>query len=435
MLENFIEYMWYLLTTPFKRVKKSLNKWYVLCRVFGKRFDDVKDSLMTARDEGMVATCSKEMLPVHGADRKLTRYSGEDPENFRVRIAMHEEVCRLGGLNEGIILAVGTLGYNDVQIQSYKQFKGDSERWAEFFVIINMDLGDSHPISFDILKKTVRKWKEVGAKDNYYMAYRTSVKESEKNRYRIEYRKFIFFFDYLRADGRWQLDGSELLDAVVHRYPTRIGFRYKSSYTEHSARLSDTWFRFSYQNHEENAYRAAYREKLIFYDYLRTDGGWQLDGSELLNGLISPERLRWRVRYAVQHNETTGARMRYRLASIISQTESVRTRKAFRIALDYFDYQKLNGLWYLTGSRVLDAQRAVDNIRAEFRTGVQHAQETDSRIEYRTVIEEHMETAASGEEYNLTLDYFDYQKLNGLWYLTGSRALDAQRSSYTVRIE
>lgn len=127
--------------------------------------------------------------------------------------------------------------------------------------------------------------------------------------------------------------------------------------------------------------------------------------------------------------------MRYRLASIISQTESVRTRKAFRIALDYFDYQKLNGLWYLTGSRVLDAQRAVDNIRAEFRTGVQHAQETDSRIEYRTVIEEHMETAASGEEYNLTLDYFDYQKLNGLWYLTGSRALDAQRSSYTVRIE
>ena len=46
-----------------------------------------------------------------------------------------------------------------------------------------------------------------------------------------------------------------------------------------------------------------------------------------------------------------------------------------------------------------------------------------------------MEATASGMKYNLTLDYFDYLKLNGLWYLTGSRVLDAQRSSYTVRIE
>ena len=37
MIENFIEYMWYLLTTPLKKLKKALNKWYILCRVFGKR--------------------------------------------------------------------------------------------------------------------------------------------------------------------------------------------------------------------------------------------------------------------------------------------------------------------------------------------------------------------------------------------------------------
>ena len=30
MIENFIEYMWYLLTTPLKKLKKALNKWYIL---------------------------------------------------------------------------------------------------------------------------------------------------------------------------------------------------------------------------------------------------------------------------------------------------------------------------------------------------------------------------------------------------------------------
>lgn len=91
MIENFIEYMWYLLTTPLKKLKKALNKWYILCRVFGKRFDEAKEDILRARDEGMVATCSHEMLPVHGADRRLTRYEGEHPENFRSRIAMYAQ--------------------------------------------------------------------------------------------------------------------------------------------------------------------------------------------------------------------------------------------------------------------------------------------------------------------------------------------------------
>ncbi len=97
MIENFIEYMWYLLTTRLKKLKKALNKWYILCRVFGRRFDEAKEDILRARDKGMVATCSHEMLPVHGADRRLTRYEGEHPENFRSRIAMHEEICKLGG--------------------------------------------------------------------------------------------------------------------------------------------------------------------------------------------------------------------------------------------------------------------------------------------------------------------------------------------------
>ena len=36
----------------FKKVKKTLNHWYTLCKVFGKRLDECKEDLLRARDEG-----------------------------------------------------------------------------------------------------------------------------------------------------------------------------------------------------------------------------------------------------------------------------------------------------------------------------------------------------------------------------------------------
>ena len=135
MIENFVEYMWYLFTPPYKKVRKALNSWYILCKVFGRRFDELKEDVLRARDEGMVATCCHEMLPVHGADRRLFRYEGEQTENFRSRIAMYEEVCRLGGTDEGMILAVMALGFLDVEKKTAKELYGDMERWAEFYII------------------------------------------------------------------------------------------------------------------------------------------------------------------------------------------------------------------------------------------------------------------------------------------------------------
>lgn len=176
MLENFIEYMWYLLTTPFKRVKKNVNAWYAWCKVIGGWFDECKEDLFKARDNGMVATCEELILNEHGEERRLTRYVGEDTENFRSRIAMYEEICKLGGTNEGLLLVGKTLGYNNINIKSAMTIHGDADRWAEFYIIINMQLGEPHPISFDILKKEIRKWKEVGAKDNYLFEYHDMIK-------------------------------------------------------------------------------------------------------------------------------------------------------------------------------------------------------------------------------------------------------------------
>lgn len=260
MFESFIEYMWYLLTAPYKRVKKSINNWYILCRVFGRRFDEAKEDILRARDEGMVATCCHEMLQVHGADRRLVQYEGEDPENYRSRIAMYEEICRLGGNNDGILLAVKTLGYVSVAIVRANELKGvarlygnwlldgnqtlgadtNEHRWAEFYVIIDMDADGELPISFGILQKTVRMWKEVGAKDNYFFVFQTTSPACEikddfktvleahsKNLYQGENRAVLPMYAETSADtsltvetknnlfyldGEYMLDGSKTLN-------------------------------------------------------------------------------------------------------------------------------------------------------------------------------------------------------------------------------
>ena len=266
MIESFVEYMWYLLTTPLKKIRKTLNKWYILCQVFGRRFDEAKQDILRARKEGMIATCSQEMLQIHAADRQLSRYKDEDLENFRSRIAMYEEICKLGGTNEGILLAIRTLGYkspalfrtNDVigynnilngsWVLNGSRTLGDntcSNRWAEFYVVITMNPDEQIPINFSILQKTVRRWKEVGAKDNYLFIFRIDdlvgkiinsckvvltarCKNSLLNKSRMTIRLFTettfnkgfaieiknnFFY----LDGTYKLDGSKILNTYEVR--------------------------------------------------------------------------------------------------------------------------------------------------------------------------------------------------------------------------
>lgn len=179
MFDKFCDYMYYLLTSPFKRVKKPINQWYILFRVLGRRFDDALESLYNAEEQTMLATCEPEMLPVHAEDRKMARYPGEEDENFRARIANYPEVLRLAGSNRGVILAVKTLGYGELDIQTAKELKGDNERWAEFYVLIRVEAGQGFPIPFYILKKEVRLWKQVGAKDNYQFTIENSDKTNE----------------------------------------------------------------------------------------------------------------------------------------------------------------------------------------------------------------------------------------------------------------
>lgn len=409
-MESFIEYMWYLFTSPFKKIKKTLNHWYTLCKVFGKRLDECKEDLLRARDEGMVATCSDEMLPVHAADRNLSRYTGESPDNFRSRIAMYEEVCQLGGLNEGIILAVKALGYTNPVIRSARDFKGDATRWAEFYLIIVMNVDEEHPIAFSILRKTVRQWKEVEAKDNYYMEYKTEVKEPHTGAFRrVDYKKFIYFYDYLKLDGKWQLDGSHLLDAVVHGYPTRIGYLYRSRYEQHSAGLSMASFRNKHTLITTVSAKMGFRAYANYFEgfYLKTDGKWQLDGSHTLGALIYNGDIRWSTGYRVEHEQNIRIKQRYRTRSVSNRYEISRENVAYRLTIDFFGYLKLNGLWNLTGSRVMDSQRVEYPTKQSYKTAVHNKENL---------------TVTWHEEHNL---FF----LDGTWSLDGSKIIDAYQKT------
>lgn len=176
MFDKFCDYMYYLLTSPFKRVKKALNQWYILFQVLGRRFDDAMESIYSAREQTMLATCNPEMLPVHAADRKMKRYVGEMDENFRIRIANFVQIQKLGGSDDGVLLAVRTLGFDDVSIIKAKILKQDAERWAEFYVIIRIDPDGELPVGYDILKKQVRRVKYVTALDDYQIILPLHIK-------------------------------------------------------------------------------------------------------------------------------------------------------------------------------------------------------------------------------------------------------------------
>ena len=426
MIENFIEYMWYLLTTPLKKLKKALNKWYTLCRVFGRRFDEVKEDILRARDEGMVATCSHEMLPVHGADRRLTRYEGEHPENYRSRIAMYDELCKLGGTNEGVLLAVKTLGYASPvlvranELTGFVHFTLDGSwlldgsrtlesdtlenRWAEFYIVIVMDADEEHPISFDIMRKNVRKWKEVGAKDNYFFRYNLSIREIYSSSFlAVLYKKYLYYYDYLKTDGMWELDGSHVLDAQRCPIGTRIGYRYESSYRLHEAGLAAMAYIYACYMAEGAILKAAYSFRMHYFDYLKKDGSWMTDGNHAADAELSPRDMRWGITFRHQHEEKLLLMQRYRVQPCKGSHSIRKALERYRMVIDYFDYLKLNGLWKLNGSRLMDAQRREYTTKQGYRFGVGHTRE------YRVVWH---------EEHNLIF-------LDGTWSLDGSKIIDA----------
>lgn len=270
LFDKFSDFMYYLLTSPLKKIEKSRNQWYKLMKVLGKRFDDALESVYMARDQTAVSTCDPEMLQFHAEDRTLTRYAGESDENFRVRIANYTEILKLGGTDDGVLLAVRSLGFKNVEFVPAKEYTGDPSRWAEFFIIIQFGVDDDPDISFEILKKQVRKVKQVGTKDNYLYQWNISLLENRAVELKmVNYMTRFTCFPYMALDGSWKLDGSKKLNAMRKQYQV--------SSTHHVV----------IQNEESIGKVICHEEHNLFF----LNGSWKLDGSKKLSAWQRTEEL------------------------------------------------------------------------------------------------------------------------------------------------
>lgn len=203
MFQKFADYIYYLLPAPFKQLKKSINQWYIFCKVIGLWFDEVKKDLLRAVDDTTIATCRDELLLFYGEDRDLTQYKNEKNEEYRSRIAMADEIEHLGGTKEGVVLAAKATGIKKAECHWLPDVTGDSGRWAEFYLFVYDLLDETLDVDFNVLRKNVRDVKCSESKDNYRYICTTECALDHDAGAKLTVDQDICFFD-----GTYSFDGS-----------------------------------------------------------------------------------------------------------------------------------------------------------------------------------------------------------------------------------
>lgn len=219
MFDKFQDYMYYLLYGPLKRVTKLKNQFYLLFKVMGKVFDQTKQDIFRVREESMIISASERLLDEHGRDRGMQKLKGESVESFRTRLSMKNIIAEKAGTNEGILIALKSLGYKHVNIAPTYKYMNDSERWAEFHVLIPEDDIDLNK-QFDNTKIIVKSVKPASALPNYAFTLPSSKNLNSHNNPVMINTLYLNFKDNkgLLLDGSWMLDGSEFLSGNDQTY-------------------------------------------------------------------------------------------------------------------------------------------------------------------------------------------------------------------------
>lgn len=178
---------------------------------------------------------------------------------------------------------------------------------------------------------------------------------------------------------------------------------HESGYELQEARLHAVAYCYACRVVEEAVLKAAYSFRAQYFEYLKTDGTWQTDGSHVLDAEVSPRKMKWGTIFRHQHEEELLLKQAYQLPPC-EEEHSIRIAlEQYRMVIDYFSYLKLNGLWMLNGSRLMGAQRTEYTTKQGYRLGVEHTRE------YRVIWH---------EQHNLIF-------LDGTWSLDGSKIIDA----------
>lgn len=265
MFNKFKDYMYYLLHEPIRN-----NQVYILFTVMGNIFDQIKEDIFEIRKQANILTATGRHLDMHGKDRKMPRLKSEDDESYRRRLLMKAEIAARAGTLPGLKLALKSMGYETEVNPLYLQ---DTERWAEFYVLMEELLEGEEIYDFRIIKETVMDVKQASAKPNYGFRYTIDFENNNLLSTKVYCIMAINFYDNipLYLDGTWYLDGTYILNG------SKLGVR-KNSYMGLKIGASVP---------NEITYSGEVQIDATWY----LDGTYMLDGSKKLNGAVWKEEL------------------------------------------------------------------------------------------------------------------------------------------------
>lgn len=160
MFEKFGDYMFSLLFTPLRRVKKAINQFYIFFKVVGRLYDELKQDIFRVREESMIISASEYGLTLHGRDRSMPRLKGESVEGYRTRLSMKGIIAEKAGSKDGVILAVKALGYKNIRLEPL--YGTDPTRWAE--AVLWISGGNFIVTDRDVIQSEINKVKQASAK-------------------------------------------------------------------------------------------------------------------------------------------------------------------------------------------------------------------------------------------------------------------------------
>ena len=115
---------------PTRLAGKWSRRWGA---AFGAAKDAVVDAAKLAVKSGFVALAPADALPRHAADVLLPQLAGESDDALRARILGAWDFWPTAGTLGGLSIALGLLGYTQVDIRTGRQF--GRSLWAQWFAV------------------------------------------------------------------------------------------------------------------------------------------------------------------------------------------------------------------------------------------------------------------------------------------------------------
>lgn len=209
---NFNDYLWDLLTRPFRREGTSEIKLFF--SVVGGLFDGAKQTMFLLRRQWIVLTAYEDALRLLGAERGIFRTDSESLANYRRRVSAAYMIYAAGGTHPGIINALQRIGYT-FQIIERKP------TWAKFTIYLWFKFGlQMSNAEYQRLDKTIFDMKPAHTLPVYVFDFiqEPGQKIELTNSFLCEadiMAKHDFWWtlrEIYRLDGSLKLDGSSLLD-------------------------------------------------------------------------------------------------------------------------------------------------------------------------------------------------------------------------------